>query len=42
VYFAGCSSAGEKRLPGFFIQSTECLLLFVAAAAGIVMHLARG
>jgi|SRR5437016_2501889 len=37
VYFAGYSRAVEKRLPGFFIQGTACLLLFVGAAAGIVM-----
>jgi glutathione S-transferase len=37
VYFVGYSRAVEKRLPGFFIQSTACMLLFVGAAAGIVM-----
>lgn len=37
VYFVGYSKAVEKRLPGFFIQSTACMLLFVGAAAGIVM-----
>src|SRR5215475_14449552 len=36
VYFVGYSRAVEKRLPGFFIQATACLLLFVGAAAGIV------
>ena len=41
-YFAGYSRAVEKRLPGFFIQSTACLLLFIGAAAGVVMHLAGG
>ena len=40
LYFAGYSRAVEKRLPGFFIQSTVCLLLFIGAAAGVVMHLA--
>jgi glutathione S-transferase len=39
-YFAGYSHAVEKRLPGFFIQSTACLLLFIGAAVGVVMHLA--
>ena len=39
VYFSGYSRAVEKRLPGFFIQSTACLLLFIGAAAGGVMHL---
>jgi glutathione S-transferase len=41
-YFVGYSGAVEKRLPGFFIQSTACILLFVGAAAGIVIHLLRG
>jgi glutathione S-transferase len=40
VYFAGYRQAVEKRLPGFFIQGTVCLLLFIGAAAGIVMRLA--
>jgi glutathione S-transferase len=38
VYFTGYRTAVEKRLPGFFIQSTACLLLFIGAAVGIVMH----
>ena len=38
LYFAGYSKAVEKRLPGFFIQSTACLLLFVGAIVGIVTH----
>jgi glutathione S-transferase len=42
LYFVGYSSAVEKRLPGFFIQSTACLLLFVGASAGIVMRLSGG
>ena len=37
-YFIGYSRAVEKRLPGFFIQSSACLLLFVGAIAGLVMH----
>jgi glutathione S-transferase len=37
-YFVGYSRAVEKRLPGFFIQSSACLLLFVGAVAGLVMH----
>jgi len=41
-YFAGYSRAVERRLPGFFIQSTACLLLFIGAAVGVVMHLAAG
>jgi glutathione S-transferase len=42
LYFNGYSKAVEKRLPGFFIQSTACVLLFIGAAAGVVMHLAGG
>jgi glutathione S-transferase len=38
VYFFGYSQAVEKRLPGFFIQSSTCFLLFVGAIVGIVMH----
>ena len=41
MYFAGYSRAVEKRLPGFFIQSTACFLLFIGAAAGVVMQLVR-
>jgi glutathione S-transferase len=41
-YFAGYCAAVEKRLPGFFIQATACFLLFIGAAVGIVMHVARG
>jgi glutathione S-transferase len=41
-YFAGYSEAVEKRLPGFFVQSTVCLLLFFGAATGIVMRLTSG
>jgi glutathione S-transferase len=38
IYFVGYSQAVEKRLPGFLIQTTACLLLFIGAAAGIVMR----
>jgi glutathione S-transferase len=37
-YCAGYSQAVEKRLPGFFIQSTACAVLFIGALAGIVMR----
>lgn len=37
-YFFGYSRAVEKRLPGFFIQSIACFLLFVGALAGVLMH----
>ena len=42
LYFAGYSKAVERRLPGFFIQSTACLLLFIGAIAGIVTHWSGG
>ena len=41
-YYVGYRSAVEKRLPGFFIQASACFLLFIGAAAGIVMRLAGG
>jgi glutathione S-transferase len=37
-YFLGYSRAVEGRLPGFFIQSTACLLLFIGAIAGVVIR----
>jgi glutathione S-transferase len=39
-YFAGYSRAVEKRLPGFFVQSTACFLLFIGAAVGVSMSVA--
>jgi glutathione S-transferase len=42
LYFVGYRKAVEKRLPGFFVQSAACFLLFIGAAADIVMHLVRG
>jgi glutathione S-transferase len=39
LYFVGYSKSVEGRLPGFFIQSTVCLLLFLGAITGIVMRL---
>jgi glutathione S-transferase len=42
LYFAGYSRAVEKRLPGFFIQSTVCFLLLMGAAAGIAIRLVGG
>jgi glutathione S-transferase len=41
-YFVGYSAAVEKRLPGFFVQSMACILLFIGAAAGVIMHLSYG
>jgi glutathione S-transferase len=39
-YYAGYRRAVEKRLPGFFVQSSACLLLFVGAAAGVILRMA--
>ena len=41
-YFVGYREAVEKRLPGFFVQATVCLLLFIGTAVGIIMHLVNG
>jgi glutathione S-transferase len=38
LYFIGYSTAVEQRLPGFFIQSMACALLFLGALAGIVVQ----
>lgn len=40
IYAIGYTRAVEKRLPGFFIQSGACILLFLGAAAGMVRRLA--
>jgi len=37
-YYVGYSNAVEKRLPGFFVQTSVCLLLFIGAIAGIIKH----
>jgi glutathione S-transferase len=42
LYFNGYREAADKRLPGFFVQSTVCLLLFIGALAGIIMHWSGG
>jgi glutathione S-transferase len=41
-YFVGYSKETEKRLPGFFIQGVACMILFVCAVAGIIMHPSTG
>jgi glutathione S-transferase len=38
VYFLGYRRAVEGRLPGFFIQSSACILLFLGAAYGVFRH----
>lgn len=42
LYFIGYSRSVEGRLPGFFIQSIACVLLFVGALAGIIMRWSGG
>jgi glutathione S-transferase len=42
LYFIGYSKAVEKRLPGFFVQSVACLLLFIGAIVGIILRSSRG
>ena len=41
-YYMGYSSAVEKRVPGFLVQALACLLLFIGAIAGVVIHMTRG
>jgi glutathione S-transferase len=42
AYFIGYRKAVEGRLPGFFIQSSACILLFLGAAYGVVRHAIGG
>ena len=42
LYFLGYREAVVKRLPGFFVQLAACLLLFIGAIAGIIMHSPNG
>jgi glutathione S-transferase len=42
IYALGYSKAVEKRLPGFFIQSSVCVLLFIGGAVGVVGRLIAG
>ena len=42
LYFTGYSTAVEKRLPGFLIQTAACLLLFIGALVGVVMRWSGG
>jgi glutathione S-transferase len=39
LYYVGYSRATEKRLPGFAIQATACVVLLVGALIGIVMRM---
>jgi glutathione S-transferase len=38
LYYIGYTQAVQKRLPGFGIQATACLLLIVGAAVGLFRH----
>ncbi len=37
-YYAGYRREAAKRFPGFFVQSSACILLFIGAAVGIARH----
>ena len=38
-YFVGYSKSVQGRLPGFFVQSSACGLLFIGACAGVILRL---
>jgi glutathione S-transferase len=42
VYFLGYRKAVERRLPGFFIQASACVLLFIGAVWGVISHVIHG
>jgi len=42
LYYVGYAQAVEKRLPGFFVQSSACILLFVGALVGVLTHWSNG
>jgi glutathione S-transferase len=42
VYFLGYRRKVESRLPGFFIQSGACVLLFLGAGYGVIRHALGG
>lgn len=41
LYYVGYAQQVEKRLPGFLIQATACLLLLLGTLAGMGMTLLR-
>ncbi|MBV9833753.1 MAG: MAPEG family protein [Alphaproteobacteria bacterium] len=41
-YYVGYSKSVEQRVPGFAVQALTCVVLFVGAVAGIVLHMPRG
>ena len=38
LYYLGYARAVQARLPGFFIQSSACLLLIIGAIVGLAIH----
>lgn len=40
LYYIGYAKQVEKRLPGFAIQSTVCVLLVIGSIAGLIMRFA--
>ncbi|WP_447407536.1 MAPEG family protein, partial [Clostridium perfringens] len=36
IYYIGYRTEVRKRLPGFLIQTSACLLLFIGALVGVV------
>src|SRR4051812_32844052 len=38
VYYVGYRQAVKKRVPGFLIQATACILLFIGAIVGVVRY----
>ncbi len=38
LYYLGYRDGAAKRLPGFYIQTAACLLLFIGAVVGLVLH----
>ena len=40
-YYVGYSKSVEQRVPGFAVQAIVCVVLFIGAVAGIVMHAMR-
>jgi glutathione S-transferase len=40
-YSLGYTKSVQGRLPGFFVQSAACILLFIGAAVGVILHIVR-
>ncbi len=41
-YFVGYSRSVERRVPGFLMQALACVVLYIGAVAGVVLHIAAG